>query len=62
MKKYSEKIYWMTEKSWYIINEKNEFELTSAAPERARKSFEMWKKVDRLTLRGWFRKIRTKIF
>lgn len=44
MKRYSEAIYWMKDKSWYFINDRNEFELTDKAPERARKSFELWKK------------------
>lgn len=41
-----EPMYWRTDKSWYRINhEKDCFELTDAAPERARKSFEMYRKL-----------------
>lgn len=41
-------LYWKQNKDWYRINkEKDEFELTDKAPERARKSFEMWNKADR---------------
>lgn len=43
-----EPMYWMSNKDWYRINkEKDEFELTDKAPERARRSFEMWNKTDR---------------
>lgn len=43
----SERTYWMTDESWYRINkEKDCFELTDAAPERARKSFELWNSED----------------
>lgn len=35
-------MYWMSDPSWYRINEKTgKFELTEEAPERARKSFEL---------------------
>ena len=41
-----EPMYWRTDKSWNRINhEKDCFELTDAAPERARKSFEMYRKL-----------------
>ena len=53
MQKNSERVYWMTNKSWYTINiEKDCFELTSEAPPRARKSYEMWQKPQKITLRG----------
>lgn len=42
MKKHNERTYWMSNNEWYRINyEKGCFELTDAAPERAKKSFEM---------------------
>lgn len=35
-------MYWMNDPSWYRINkETGKFELTDAAPERAKKSFEL---------------------
>ena len=37
-----ESVYWKTNKEWYFINDKGEFELTDLAPERARKSFELF--------------------
>ena len=37
-----ESMYWMKDKTWFRINEKGRFELTDAAPERARKSFELY--------------------
>lgn len=61
MKKHSERIYWLTDKSWYTINKNQEFELTDLAPERAKKSFEMWKRGEKPTLRERFRKLRTKL-
>lgn len=43
-----ETLYWRKNKNWYTINEKEDrYELTDKAPERARRSFEMWKKTDR---------------
>ena len=45
----TELMYWKKDKSWYIINkEKDIYELTDKAPERARKSFEMWKEFNNL--------------
>ena len=39
-----ESTYWASNPAWYRINkDTDEFELTDEAPERARKSFEMWK-------------------
>lgn len=38
-----EAVYWRSNKAWYRINSDNEYELTKAAPERARKSFEIFK-------------------
>ncbi len=43
-----ESLYWRTNKEWYRINkEKDCFELTDKAPERARKSFEMYKEMQK---------------
>lgn len=43
-----EPMYWMSNKEWYRINkEEDSFELTEKAPERAIKSFEMWKKINK---------------
>ena len=39
-------MYWRSNKEWYRINRENDcFELTEAAPERARQSFELYKKM-----------------
>ena len=47
MRSNSERTYWMTNDDWYRINkEKDCFELTDAAPERARKSFALWNTQD----------------
>ena len=41
-------MYWRTNKEWYRINsEKDCFELTDKATERARKSFELYQKVQK---------------
>jgi len=41
-------MYWRTNKEWYKINsEKDCFELTDKAPERARKSFELYQKLQK---------------
>lgn len=46
----AESLYWRTNKDWFIINHKlDRFELTALAPERARKSFEEWKKINNLS-------------
>ena len=38
-----EMFYWMTDKEWYRINMKmDRFELTDKAPERAKRSFDMY--------------------
>lgn len=40
----TELLYWQSNDEWYKINyEKDCFELTDKAPERARKSFDMYK-------------------
>ena len=42
-----EPLYWRTNKEWYRVNrEKDCYELTDKAPERAQKSFEMWNSPD----------------
>lgn len=41
-------MYWRTNKEWYRINsEKDCFELTDKASERARRSFELYKEVQK---------------
>lgn len=43
MKAYDEAMYWKRNKKWYNVNlEKNCFELTDEAPERAVDSFKMY--------------------
>lgn len=43
-----EPLYWRSNKEWYRINrEKDCFELTSKATERAKKSFEMYQKLQK---------------
>ena len=45
----TEVMYWITNEEWYRINrELDRFELTEKATERAKKSFEMWKKMNNL--------------
>ena len=44
-KEIKEMMYWLSDPSWYRINEEtDDFELTDNAPERAKRSFDMWKK------------------
>lgn len=44
----TEPLYWRTNKEWYRINtEKDCFELTDKAPERAKRSFEMYKELQK---------------
>jgi hypothetical protein len=39
-----ERLYWKSNKEWYTIDfEKDDFVLTEKAPERAIRSFELWK-------------------
>ena len=46
----SEAMYWHTNKAWYYIDkEKDCYVLTDAAPERARKSFELYRKINNMT-------------
>lgn len=43
-----EAMFWMENKAWYRINEEKDcFELTEEAPERAVRSFEMWKELQK---------------
>ena len=45
----TEILYWRTNKEWFFIHkELDRFELTNMAPERAKISFEMWKKLNNL--------------
>lgn len=54
----TEPMFWKTNKEWYRYNSEKEgheitcYELTDKAPERARKSFEMYKKVQEDAKRG----------
>lgn len=42
-------MYWMSNPAWYKVNEElDRFELTEEAPEKAKKSFELYKKVNGL--------------
>ena len=37
-----ETLYWKSNKAWYRVNDEGKFELTELAPERAKRSFEMY--------------------
>lgn len=37
-----ESVYWKTNKAWYFVNDKGNYELRKDAPERAKKSFELF--------------------
>ena len=40
---------WMGNKEWYYIDEERDrYVLTNKAPEEARRSFELWKKINNL--------------
>ena len=42
-------MYWMTDEKWFRINkELDRFELTDEAPEKAKKSFEVYKSINNL--------------
>lgn len=42
-------MYWKRDKTWYRIDyERDHYVLTDKAPEEARRSFELWKKVNGL--------------
>lgn len=63
MKRNSERVYWMSNKEWYTLNdEKKCFELTEAAPERAHRSFAMWKQLPRKNLLQILRICRAHLF
>lgn len=48
----NESTYWASNPEWYHVNkEKDEFELTEKAPERAIKSFDMWKNPEKYGIR-----------
>ncbi len=62
MKRNSERVYWMTNKDWYTVNRvKDCFELTDAAPPRARRSFAMWSRPKKMTFRRLLRICKTYI-
>ncbi len=45
----TESMYWMSKEEWYRVNtEKDVFELTENAPDRAVKSFGMYKEINNL--------------
>ena len=49
MKRRSELMFWSENPEWYIVDvEKNSITLTDKAPERAKKSFEKWKKMNKI--------------
>jgi len=39
-----ESLYWQTNEKWWRKNKDGEYEITEEAPERAKKSFELWEK------------------
>ena len=44
MKESNERMYWHTNKNWYKYNSKtDDFSLTDAASDRAKRSFNLWK-------------------
>ncbi len=51
--------YWLSNDTWYKINEKGEFELTPLAPPEARRSFAEWHKPRKMTFRRLLRRFRT---
>ena len=45
--KYSGLMYWAHDKEWYYIDyERDRYVLTDKAPEEARRSFDLWEKVN----------------
>lgn len=60
MTRNSTRVYWMTNKNWYKLVD-GEFQLTPAAPPRARKSFAEWKTPGKIPGRMRLKYIRTKI-
>ena len=61
MKRNSERLYWMTNENWYRINtQKGCFELTDEAPERAKRSFAMWNRPERLTVRKFIKQCKVR--
>ena len=42
-------LYWRKDKSWYNYNQETDsFSMTNEAPQRAKESFELWKKFNNL--------------
>ena len=39
-----ERLFWLSDPSWYSFDETNGYRLTDVAPQKARDSFEKWKK------------------
>lgn len=49
MKRRSEYLIWLENPEWYSFDKKsNSYVLTDKAPERAKKSFEKWKKKNKI--------------
>lgn len=38
-----ESLYWKTNKEWYFVNEKGEFELKDNVPQKVKESFKLYK-------------------
>ena len=59
MKSYSEAMYWRTNRKWYKVNyDTGKFELTTAAPPRAIKSFRLYRRQNLIV--SFLKKIRVK--
>lgn len=62
MKRNSERLYWMTNNDWYRINKQKDcFELTEVAPERAKRSFAMWNRPDKPSFFGFLRRCKMRL-
>ena len=57
----STRSYWLSNDSWYTV-ENGKFVLTSDAPPEAKRSFAEWNKPRKITLRHLLRTIRAKLF
>ena len=48
-RRYKDAVIWKENKEWYYIDEERDrYVLTDKAPEEARRSFELWKKINNL--------------
>ncbi len=43
-----ERLYWTTNQDWYTGSDFNSYKIKDDAPEEAKKSFELWKKHNKL--------------